>query len=97
MKTFLLKTFFVISVFFIGMLIGSLHSRSWQESTPYTREISDKKEEADFSLFPKDEAEVDLHIKKERLEKEETVNVFSKAGQSLADAVTFAARSLFDQ
>ena len=79
------------------MLIGSLHSRSWQEPPSYEQVVADKKEEEpNFSLFSKDEAEIDLYIKKERLEKEEPVNIFSKVGQSLADTITFAAASLFN-
>ncbi|KAB7708716.1 hypothetical protein F9802_00760 [Bacillus aerolatus] len=97
MKIFLLKICLVVSIFFLGVLIGSFQSRDWPESSPYWRTASVKKEEAPaFSFFQQDAAEIDLRVKKEKLEEEESVNLFSKVGQSLAEAVTFAAASLFN-
>lgn len=97
MKTFLLKISLVVSIFFIGVLIGSLHNNRYHEPSPYERAIAVKKEEAPaFSFFQKSEAEIDLNRRKEKMEKENSVNIFSKAGQSLAEAVSFAAASLFN-
>lgn len=96
MKTFLLKTCLILSIFFIGVLIGSFHNRGWQGPYSYGQAAAGQEELPVFSLFSKDEAEIDLHMKQERLQEEESVNVFSKVGESLADAVTFAAASLFN-
>ncbi|GLY10019.1 hypothetical protein [Pseudobacillus badius] len=91
MKIFLLKISLVLSLFFIGVLIGSFHSQN-----PQTTSFYGQTEEPPFSFFEQDEAEIDLQKKRERLQDEENVNLFSKAGQSLAEAVTFAAASLFN-
>ncbi|MFK2824424.1 hypothetical protein QYG89_01765 [Bacillus sp. B190/17] len=97
MKTFLLKICLVVSIFFMGVLIGSFHNRSWQEPSPYEKAALIKKEKAPaFSFFQKDEAEMDLRMRKKKIEDGESVNVFSKVGQSLAEAVSVAAASLFN-
>lgn len=65
MKTFLMKTCLVLAIFFMGVLIGSFHNnKNWQEPSSYKQMVANQKEEPAFSFFEKDEAEVDLYIKK---------------------------------
>ncbi|KKB43185.1 hypothetical protein [Bacillus thermotolerans] len=92
MKEFLLKVNVIVSIFFLGILIGIFQDK--HEEEPPTEGKTDK---AIFSLFQAEQTEVDLRVKKAEMTEQDGVNIFSEAGQTVADSVTFIVSSLFQE
>ncbi|WP_203361693.1 hypothetical protein [Bacillus sp. REN10] len=94
MKAFLLKTYLVVSIFFLGMLIG-IFQNTREETPVHDREFVIQMDRPQ-TWVKKDVIEQDLATKQARVEKEGAINLFSVVGQSLAETVTVVTTTMFD-
>ncbi|WP_100331629.1 hypothetical protein [Bacillus xiapuensis] len=100
MKRFLFQTYAVASVLFLGMLIGMFQHHWMDESPGYRTDsaiLSEQRKPPSFTWLENGEAEKDLTEKRERMEKEQSPNIYSAGGQSLAEAVTEMTAALFNR
>ena len=105
MKSFIFKTFILVSVLIIGIILGMnqankgmLSMKGYQDSSfqsPFIlQQIDEGKIEA--TVMGNDVGQFDLEDRKEKLEEIKTYNILSKAGKMLANVVTTITQKTYE-
>ncbi|MBM7649979.1 hypothetical protein JOC78_002963 [Bacillus ectoiniformans] len=97
MKKLLINTYVFVSILFIGILIGHFHGDSTDENHMIVPEMAVEVEDLAAFQASGSDARADLESKQEQMSEQESFNVFSSAGRSIADTVTVVTAFFFHE
>lgn len=105
MKNFVLKSFFLIIVLFIGILIGMnkanqgmMEMRGYTDHSFQTPIVVQKTEEGlvETTFLGNDLPSFNLDEKREKIEEAKAFNFFSEAGKFVAEVISSIAQGIID-